>query len=153
MPRKPVSRADPLILLVDDVDDNLDVYTQFFVHHGWRTATASTGLEGLAKAVDLRPDLIVLDLEMPGMDGWEVARRLKDDPATQAIPLLALTGHVLGDSRRRAREAGVDEYLTKPCLPQDLSEAIKRHLPRSRRLHASGSLREALNCPTPSGDR
>ena len=63
------------------------------------------------------------------MDGWEVARRLKADAVTRAIPILALTGHVLGDSRRRALEAGVAEFLTKPCLPQDLAEAIKRHLP------------------------
>ena len=130
VPPKMPSSADPLILLVDDVADNIDVYTQFFLHRGWRTATASNGQEGLTIAAGLRPDVIVLDLGMPGMDGWEVARRLRADPVTGSIPILALTGHVLGDSRRRAREAGVDEFLTKPCLPQDLAEAVKRHLAR-----------------------
>src|SRR3954469_6145340 len=86
------------------------------------------GPEGLTSAAGLRPDVIVLDLGMPVMDGWEGARRLKVDPVTRTIPVIALTGHVLGDSQRRAREAGVDEFLTKPCLPQDLAEAIKRHL-------------------------
>jgi CheY-like chemotaxis protein len=122
MPRKPVSSADPLILLVDDVADNLDAYAQFFTHNGWRTATASTGQDGLTKAASLLPDVIVLDLGMPGMDGWEVARRLKGNTVTQAIPIIALTGHVLGDARRRAHDAGVDEYLTKPCLPADLAD-------------------------------
>jgi two-component system, cell cycle response regulator DivK len=128
-PRKP-SLKDPLILLVDDVEDNLDVYSQFFIHNGWRTMTAADGPDGLRKAAASRPDVIVLDLGMPGMDGWEVARRLKADPATRSIPVIALTGHVMGDSRRRARDAGVIEYLTKPCLPQDLAEAVRRQLPR-----------------------
>jgi two-component system, cell cycle response regulator DivK len=128
VPRKKPSPSDPLILLVDDVADNIDVYTQFFLHRGWRTATASNGLEGLTSAAGLRPDLIVLDLGMPGMDGWEVARRLKADVVTRSIPIIALTGHVLGDSQRRAREAGVEEFLAKPCLPQDLADAIKKHL-------------------------
>jgi CheY-like chemotaxis protein len=120
----------PLILLVDDVEDNLDVYTQFFAHNGWRTATASSGQVALTQAAGLHPDVIVLDLGMPGMDGWEVARRLKADPVTRSIDIIALTGHALDDSRRRAVEAGVDEYLTKPCLPADLAAAVKRHLPR-----------------------
>jgi CheY-like chemotaxis protein len=74
--------------------------------------------------------VVVLDLGMPGMDGWEVARRLRADPVTAAVPIIALTGHVLDDSRRRALDAGVNEYLTKPCLPADLVAAVKRHLPR-----------------------
>ena len=127
--KKKPSNSGPLILLVDDVADNIDVYTQFLLHLGWRTATASNGPEGLTSAAGLRPDVIVLDLGMPGMDGWEVARRLKADAVTRSIPIIALTGHVLGDSRRRAREAGVAEFLAKPCLPQDLAEAIKKLLP------------------------
>jgi CheY-like chemotaxis protein len=130
MSRKKPAADDPLILLVDDVEDNLDVYTQFFLHNGWRTATAANGPAALIQASELRPAVMVLDLGMPGMDGWEVARRIRADPATADIPIIALTGHVLGDSRRRAKEAGVDEYLTKPCLPQELAEAVRRHLPR-----------------------
>ena len=86
VPKKKPSPSDPLILLVDDVADNIDVYTQFFLHRGWRTATASNGPEGLTSAAGLRPDVIVLDLGMPGMDGWEVARRLKADAVTRSIP-------------------------------------------------------------------
>jgi CheY-like chemotaxis protein len=122
-------QGSPLILLVDDVFDNLDVYSQFFTHKGWRTTTASTGQDALTQAAALRPDVIVLDLGMPGMDGWEVARRLKADVLTRSIHIIALTGHALDDSRRRAMDAGVDEYLTKPCLPTDLLAAATRHLP------------------------
>jgi len=126
--RKQGPGSSPLVLLVDDVEDNIDVYRQFFVHNGWRTATASSGQEALTQAAGLRPDVVVLDLGMPGMDGWEVARRLRADPVTRAIPIIALTGHALDDSHRRAIEAGVDDYLTKPYLPTDLLAAIKRLL-------------------------
>lgn len=130
MPRKPPPGPLPLVLLVDDVEDNLDVYRQFFVHKGWRTATASSGQDALTQAAAIRPDVVVLDLGMPGMDGWEVARRLKSDPVTRAIHVIALTGHALDDSRLRALEAGVDEYLTKPCLPADLATAVTKRLSR-----------------------
>jgi len=129
MTRKPAETA-PLILLVDDVEDNLDVYAQFFAHNGWRTATASSGQDALTQAAGLRPDVIVLDLGMPGMDGVEVARRLKADPVTRSTSVIVLTGHLLDNARRRALEAGADEFLTKPCLPADLTSVIKRHLPR-----------------------
>ncbi len=74
--------------------------------------------------------MIVLDLGMPGMDGVEVARRLKADPVTRTTRIIVLTGHVLDNARRRALGAGADEFCTKPCLPADLAAAVKRHLPR-----------------------
>jgi len=112
------------------VDDNVEVYTQFFLHNGWRTASSSNGEDALRQAANLKPDLIVLDLGMPIMDGWEVTRRLRANPVTSGIPIVALTGHVFPEARKRAKEAGVDEYLTKPCLPADLAAAVSRHLPR-----------------------
>ena len=118
----------PLVLVIDVAEDNREVYLQFFEFQGWLTASASDGQDGLDKASALKPSVIVLDLSLPIMDGWEVARRLKSDPATKAIPLLALTGHALDDSRKKALAAGVDDYLTKPCLPADLAAAIRRHL-------------------------
>ena len=129
MPPKPTETA-PLILLVDDVEDSLDVYAQFFAHKGWRTATASSGQDALTQAAGLRPDVIVLDLGMPGMDGVEVARRLKADAVTRTARIIVLTGHVLDNARRRAIEVGADEFLTKPCLPAALTAAVKRQLPR-----------------------
>ena len=128
MPTKKPTASAPLVLVIDDAEDNREVYVQFFEFQGWRTATASDGRDGLDKAAALKPDVIVLDLSLPIMDGWEVARRLKSNQATKAIPVLALTGHALDGSRKKALAAGVDEYLTKPCLPADLAATIRRHL-------------------------
>jgi CheY-like chemotaxis protein len=116
------------VLVIDDVEDNRDVYAQFLRHEGWRVATAVDGEDGLAKATELLPSVIILDLGLPKMDGWEVAHRLKTTPATSAIAVVALTGHVSPESRQRAFTAGVDEFCTKPCLPADLVATIRRHL-------------------------
>ena len=128
MPRKTPPPSAPLVLVIDDAEDNREVYVQFFEFQGWRTATASDGQEGLDKSQALKPDIIVLDLSLPVMDGWEVARRLKANRVTKDIPVLALTGHALDGSRKKAIAAGVNEYLTKPCLPADLAATIRKHL-------------------------
>jgi two-component system cell cycle response regulator DivK len=127
----PPSDSAPLVLVIDDVEDNRDVYAQFLQHAGWRVATAADGEEGLAKAAQLQPSVIILDLGLPKMDGWEVAQRLKSTPATSAIAVLALTGHVTPEARKRALAAGVDEFCTKPCLPNDLVATIRRHMKRT----------------------
>ena len=118
----------PLILVIDDVEDNRDVYTQFLTHQGWRVATAVDGEDGLTKAAAVQPSVIILDLGLPRMDGWEVALRLRNTPATSEIPIIALTGHVTRESRQRALTAGVNEFCAKPCLPMDLIAAIRRNL-------------------------
>jgi two-component system, cell cycle response regulator DivK len=124
----PKAPGGALILLIDDNDDNRELYAQYLTFHGWRVATAVDGLDGLVQAAALKPDAIVLDLSLPKLDGWEVARQLKADPVTAGIPVLTLTGHALDASRKRAVEAGVDAYLVKPCLPQVLLAEIQRHL-------------------------
>jgi two-component system cell cycle response regulator DivK len=128
VPRLRPTKETPLVLVIDDSEDNREVYAQFLLHVGWRVAIAVDGVEGLAQATALRPDAIVLDLGMPKMDGWEVAKRLKANTVTRRIPVLALTGHALDQSKQRAVAAGVDDYLVKPCLPADLVAAIRRHL-------------------------
>jgi two-component system, cell cycle response regulator DivK len=120
--------AGGLVLLIDDVEDNRDVYTQFLTFHGIRVVTASDGVEGLEVAAKARPRVIVLDLVLPTLDGWEVARRLKADPATKDIRIIVLTGRALDASRTRAVAAGVDAYLVKPCLPDQLLAEVRRHL-------------------------
>ena len=105
------------------------MYAQFLQAQGWRVALAQDGPEGLTMAAELEPDVIVLDLGLPKIDGWEVASRLKSTPTTSDIPVLALTGHVTPEARQRALTAGVVEFITKPCLPADLVAAIRRHLP------------------------
>jgi CheY-like chemotaxis protein len=121
--------ASPLILIIDDTEDNREVYVQFFRHQGWRVSAAEDGIEGLRLAAEQLPTLIVLDLGLPKMDGWQVAEHLKANPATRHIPIIACTGHAGEDLKKRALAAGVAEYVVKPCLPADLVARIKRHLP------------------------
>jgi CheY-like chemotaxis protein len=118
----------PLVLVIDDVEDNRDLYAQFLRHEGFRVELAADGEAGLAKAMTVQPNVIVLDLGLPALDGWEVARRLKASQATATIPVVALTGHATAEARERALAAGVDEFCTKPFLPVDLIATIRRHL-------------------------
>src|ERR1043165_7142553 len=128
MPTKTIPPSAPLVLVIDDAEDNREVYVQFFQFQGWRTATASDGQAGLDKSQALKPDIIVLDLSLPVMDGWEVARRLKANRVTKGIPVLALTGHALDGSRKQALAAGGAEYLTPPCLPPYLAATLGHNL-------------------------
>lgn len=118
-----VSKA-MLVLIVDDFADNREMYGQFLEFSGFRVAEAQNGHEALEKAFALRPDLIVMDLSLPGLDGWEATRRLKADDRTRATPVIALTGHALAGHSKGAMDAGCDAFITKPCLPERLLEEI-----------------------------
>jgi two-component system cell cycle response regulator DivK len=124
----------PLVLIVDDVKDNRTVYVLYLKFSGFRIAEAENGEEAVRQAEALLPDIIVMDLSLPVMDGWEATRRLRRDPRTKRIPIVVLTGHALPEYARTAREAGCDLVITKPCLPDQLLEAIRRILdaPKSR---------------------
>jgi two-component system cell cycle response regulator DivK len=124
---KPGDEA-PLILIIDDTEDNREVYIQFFRHQGWRVVSAEDGIEGLRMAAEHVPSVIVLDLGLPKMDGWQVAEHLKRNESTRHIPIIACTGHAGEDLKKRALAAGVVEYVVKPCLPADLVARVKRHL-------------------------
>lgn len=120
--------AKPLVLVVDDSVDAREIAAEFLAFSGYRTAEAATGPEALEKAASLRPDAILLDLWLPGIDGWEVARRLKASRATADARIIALTAHVGEAPLARARAAGCDAVLTKPCSPDQLLEGIQRAL-------------------------
>jgi CheY-like chemotaxis protein len=123
----------PLILLVDDFQDNREMYAMYLDHSGIRVAEAGNGHEALEQAFALLPDLIVMDLSLPGLDGWEATRRLKADPRTRHIPVLALTSHALEGFSEGARAAGCDGFVTKPCLPDRLLAEIRTMLDGPRR--------------------
>ena len=118
----------PLILVVDDYEDNRDMYSQYLQFAGLRVAEAANGKEALSKTAELMPDLIVMDLSLPGVDGWQATRLIKEDPKTRDILVLALTGHALEGASQGAKDAGCDAFLTKPCLPEDLHQEIQRML-------------------------
>lgn len=114
------------ILFVDDDPQARDGYAAFLEHHGYDVVPAATGLEALKLASLLAPDLVVLDLVLPDIDGWEVARQLKAGDRTKSVPIIALTGADLPHERVSAMRAGCDRHLAKPCDPADLLDAIQR---------------------------
>ncbi|MCH7839540.1 MAG: response regulator [Planctomycetes bacterium] len=115
------------ILVIEDSQDNFDLIEDALGdEHGLVHAT--TGQEGLAQARAHRPDLILLDMGLPVMDGWEVAQRLKADPETRAIPVVALTAHAMSGDREKCMEMGCDDYMAKPININELVAMIKRHL-------------------------
>ncbi|HYU42720.1 MAG TPA: response regulator [Vicinamibacteria bacterium] len=122
----------PAVLLVDDQPDQLDIYRQYLHFEGYRVAVASGGRVALDVALAARPDVIIMDLAMPGMDGFEATRRIKELKATRDIPVIALSAY--GEIPPEwALAAGCETYLRKPILPQDLSEHIERALVRASR--------------------
>jgi CheY-like chemotaxis protein len=127
-PPPPGDGAKPLVLIVDDFQDNREMYAEFLAFSGYRVAEAGTGDEALEKAFALLPQLVVMDLSLPGIDGWEATRRLKKDARTRNIPVIALTGHALAGHSKVAMEAGCDAFVTKPCLPEVLLKEVERML-------------------------
>lgn len=118
------------ILLVEDNEDNRTIYRTILEHAGYRLLEAVDGEEAMRSARELRPDLVLLDISIPRVDGWEVTRVLKADPATAAIPVIALTAHALEADRVRAAEAGCDGYLVKPIEPRAVLHAVEQFLAR-----------------------
>jgi CheY-like chemotaxis protein len=116
------------VLLVDDYPDAREMYSEYLQFSGFDVVEAANGMEALQKAADTRPDIILMDLSLPVMDGWEATRRLKADKRTAAIPVVALTGHALAGISEGAKKAGCDAFVTKPCLPEDLVKEIRRVL-------------------------
>jgi CheY-like chemotaxis protein len=118
----------PLILVVDDYPDNREMYSAYLRFHGIEVVEAANGGEALTHAFERPPDLVVMDLSLPGVDGWQATRLLKADPRTKDIPVIAVTGHALAGAPEEAAAAGCDGFLTKPCLPEDLLREIQRML-------------------------
>lgn len=118
----------PLILVVEDYDDAREMYVEYLTFTGFRVESATNGLEAIEMTQRLMPDLVLMDLALPKLDGWEATRRLKSDPRTASIPVIALTGHALAGHAERAREAGCDSFITKPCVPDELVAEISRVL-------------------------
>ncbi len=102
------------VLLVEDNPENRDMLSRRLIRRGYVIEFAEDGEEAVRKAKDVRPALILMDLSLPVMDGWEATRRIKADAATTAIPVIALTAHAMASDRERALEAGCDDYDTKP---------------------------------------
>jgi len=116
------------ILIVEDNELNRDMLSRRLTKRGYTIKTAATGTEGIAEAKALRPDLILMDMSLPDLDGWECTRRIKADEDTKSIPVVALTSHAMSGDREKALAAGCDEYDTKPVDLPRLLEIIERLL-------------------------
>jgi len=126
--RLPVPKFKCRALIVDDVEDKL-----YFAYLGWEVRLASNGAEGLAMAPAEHPDILVLDLAMPGVDGWEVCQHLKRDEAMRAIKIIVVTGRGLRGNSDGERPIACDVFLLQPCLPEHLAAVIARQIGVARR--------------------
>lgn len=113
------------ILIVEDNELNRDMLARRLQRAGYDVALASDGEEGVALALQLVPDLVIMDLSLPKLDGWAATAQIKTTPATAAVPVLALTAHAMDSDRQRALDAGCDDYDTKPVEIARLLEKIR----------------------------
>jgi len=118
------------LLLVEDNEMNRDMLSRRLKKRGYEVLMAFDGRQGVDMAVQDQPDLILLDMSLPIMDGWDAARELKGDSATNSIPIIALTAHAMAGDMEKALEAGCDDYDTKPVELPRLLEKISKHLGR-----------------------
>jgi two-component system, cell cycle response regulator DivK len=116
------------VLLVEDNEDNLVIYSTILRHSGYNVIEARDGQAGIDAAQREHPAIILMDVSIPLIDGWEATRRLKADPATAMIPIIALTAHALATDQQKAVDAGCDGYIAKPAEPRVVLAAVRRHL-------------------------
>lgn len=130
MSRETAPARRPVVLVVDDYLEAREICAEYLGFHGYRVVTAENGLQALERAFEMLPDVILMDLSLPELDGWAATRRLKADPRTRGIPIVALTGHALSAERERALAAGCDDVITKPVVPRELLAEVERQLAR-----------------------
>jgi CheY-like chemotaxis protein len=140
--------AGSRILLVEDNDMNRDMLSRRLIRSGYSVTMATDGAQGIEMAIDTRPDLILMDMSLPVIDGWEAARRLKASWQARNIPIIALTAHAMSDDRNKAIEAGCDEYDTKPVefsrLLHKMESLLSNRVGLVGQASACGGLQPAL---------
>ena len=124
----------PLVLLADDSEDVLDAHGEILTEAGYRVVFARDGRQAVARALELRPDVILMDLEMPGIDGWEATRQIRADLRTHHIPIIVLTSHGLRRYADRSFDAGCTSFMQKPCpsggaLLDEVRRALQKRTP------------------------
>jgi two-component system cell cycle response regulator DivK len=129
------ARSLPLVLVVEDFDELYELYSDFLAGAGFAVEGSSTGEQAIEEARRLVPDIIIMDLGLPRMNGWEAIQLIKSEPATSHIPVLALTGHVQQRFAELARQAGADRVLLKPCPLSELLSELWRLLKREADAH------------------
>ena len=123
---EPAAPIGLTILLVEDNEDNRIIYSTVLRHTGYEVVEAQDGVQAVALARRLHPDLILMDISIPEIDGWEATKILRQDPTTRDIPIIALTAHALADDRERATAVGFTSYLAKPIEPRAVVAEVRR---------------------------
>lgn len=134
--RGQMTDSSKTVLLVEDNEDNRTVYRTILEHFGYQVIEAQNGEAGVSMAREQRPDLILMDISIPLIDGWEATRILKSEPGTAHIPIIALTAHALATDRAKANEVGCDGYLAKPCEPRRVVAEVERFIGAGREARA-----------------
>ena len=116
------------ILVVEDTEDNRQILRDLLGMAGYDMVEAHDGAEGVAKAAEHRPDLILMDIQMPVMDGYEATRRIKANPELKAIPIIAVTSYALSGDEQKTRDAGCDAYIAKPYSPRQMLAKVREIL-------------------------
>jgi CheY-like chemotaxis protein len=122
----------PLCLIVEDHEDTREGYAEYFAVSGFTPMMAATADDVFTSTAAHVPDVIVLDLQLPGTDGWELARRLRTDPRLREVPIVAVSGRVLPAERARAKEVGCDVFLGKPCDPARIVMEAQKLIQKKR---------------------
>jgi two-component system cell cycle response regulator DivK len=117
------------ILVVEDQEDNRQILRDLLGNAGFELDEAENGQDAIDQVAKRRPDLILMDIQLPVMDGYEATRRIKSDPATQTIPIIVVTSYALSGDENKARAAGCDAYVTKPYSPRQLLAKVREFLP------------------------
>lgn len=128
LPRLAAGRDRPLVLIVEDQSELRQLYAQQFVISGFDVIEAENGVDAIAHTTSHVPDVVLMDLSLPVLDGWEATRRLKSDARTAHIPVVALTAHDGSGELQRATRAGCDWFVPKPCPPDALITEVRRVL-------------------------
>jgi two-component system, cell cycle response regulator DivK len=125
--------TSPTVLLIEDNEQNLYLMRFLLKQHGFVVAEARSGRQGLREAERLRPDLILLDIQLPEMDGYAVARELRKQPGQQVTPIVVVTSYAMAGDREKAMASGATGYLEKPINPDTFVEQVRCHLPAALR--------------------
>ena len=133
-------RRQCLVLLVEDSSETYELYSEVLAKAGYAVIGADNGDDAYRQAVSLAPDLVIMDYELRGIDGCEATERLKQDPRTAAIPIVMITGHVSASDFDRARAAGCDAFLAKPCTYEQLLEEVRRRMRRTSEPELEGTV-------------